>query len=59
MSTSLSLPNSYHVLTKTFCSFGLVATLLEMVPVASMFFTYTNTGMFQYGQPRESRLTIF
>ena len=25
-------------------SFGLVATLLEMIPVASIFFTYTNTG---------------
>jgi hypothetical protein len=23
--------------------FGLVATLLEMIPLASMFFTYTNT----------------
>ncbi|KAF4469917.1 hypothetical protein FALBO_3178 [Fusarium albosuccineum] len=26
-----------------YTAFGLVATLLEMVPVASMFFTYTNT----------------
>ncbi|KAL6858047.1 hypothetical protein ACO1O0_005494 [Amphichorda felina] len=30
-------------LTEIMCSFGLVATLLEMIPVASMFFTYTNT----------------
>ncbi|KAI8722259.1 hypothetical protein NCS52_00369400 [Fusarium sp. LHS14.1] len=27
-----------------YTAFGLVATLLEMIPVASMFFTFTNTG---------------
>lgn len=26
--------------------FGLVATALEMIPLASIFFTYTNTGRF-------------
>lgn len=29
--------------TGAYTAFGLVATLLEMIPVASMFFTYTNT----------------
>lgn len=28
----------------TGCRFGLVATVLEMIPIANMFFTYTNTG---------------
>ena len=27
-------------------SFGTVATLLEMIPLASMFFMFTNTGNF-------------
>lgn len=30
--------------------FGLVATMLEMIPVASIFFTYTNTGRFSDGR---------
>lgn len=33
------------------CSFGLVATVLEMIPLASVFFTYTNAG--QYMQSTE------
>lgn len=28
----------------TMCRFGTVATLLELVPFASIFFTFTNTG---------------
>ncbi|ODA78734.1 hypothetical protein RJ55_06117 [Drechmeria coniospora] len=32
-----------HKHTGPYTSFGLVATLLEMIPLASMFFTYTNT----------------
>jgi len=28
----------------TFHSFGTVATLLELIPFASIFFTFTNTG---------------
>lgn len=27
-------------------SFGLVATLLEIIPFASMFFSFTNTGKY-------------
>lgn len=26
------------------CSFGTVATLLELIPLASIFFSFTNTG---------------
>lgn len=32
--------------------FGLVATVLEMVPIASMFFTYTNTGKWRLQRPK-------
>ena len=35
-------------------SFGTVATLLEMIPVASVLFSFTNTGEFQTSQlPRK------
>lgn len=43
--------SSYPVKRKPFLitqlshSFGVVATLLEMIPVVSVFFSYTNTGM--------------
>jgi len=37
--------------------FGLVATLLEMIPVVSIFFTYTNTGECSRYIGAESELT--
>lgn len=33
------------LITQLSLSFGVVATLLEMIPVVSVFFSYTNTGM--------------
>lgn len=40
-------------------SFGTVATLLEMIPFASMFFAFTNTGMYQIGLSKPEGELIF
>jgi hypothetical protein len=46
------LCNLQHIVLTTIdtTSFGTVATLLEMIPVASVLFSFTNTGKFQTNQ---------
>jgi len=49
------LPQWYNLLTIGPSRFGLVATLLEMVPVASVLFSFTNTGMLHI----DKQITLF
>ena len=45
---------------ETMCRrFGLVATLLEMIPVANILFTYTNTGEFSSKPMQPVVLAVF